>query len=346
MSGPWDEAMDQAIAAAEEVRHLTSPNPWVGCVVVTDDGAAYKGATSPPGGLHAERHALVAAASAARGATLVTTLEPCNHQGRTGPCALEIFDAGVRRVVVGTADPDPQVSGAGIAWLRSVGLEVIVGVRQEEVQEQLAAYLHHRLTGRAFTVAKIAATLDGRSAAPDGTSQWITSPQARRDGHRLRAISDAVIVGAGTVRADDPRLTVRDWTPTAGAVWSDGTRPSDVVQPRRVVVGGVSPDAAMHPCLQWSGPLDALLERLGAEGVVQALVEGGPTLLGAMQRRGLLNRIVIYAAPSVFGGDDGAPLMAGAGAATMSALTRGTIVDVTRIGPDVRIELDLTSAGD
>ena len=346
MSEPFQEAMARAIAAAQEVRHLTSPNPWVGCVIVTADGAVHTGATGRPGAMHAERHALASAGPAARGATLVTTLEPCNHQGRTGPCAPEIVAAGVRRVVVGTVDPDPIVSGAGIACLRSAGLEVIVGVLRSEVREQLAAYLHHRLTGRPWVVAKIAMSLDGRTAAPDGTSQWITSRPARSDGHRLRAMSDAVIVGAGTVRSDNPRLTARDWTPTAGAVWSDGSRPDQIVQPRRVVVGEASPTAAVNPCLQWSGSLEGLLDELGSQGVLQALVEGGPRLLGAMQRASLLNRMVVYAAPAVLGGEDGAPVMAGAGASSMPSLTRGTIVDVARIGDDVRIEVDLTSPAD
>ena len=332
--------MADAVAAATAVRHLTSPNPWVGCVILAADGRVYTGATSPPGGPHAERHALAAAGDAARGATLVTTLEPCDHHGRTGPCTTAIVEAGIDRVVIGVVDPDPVVAGAGVARLRAAGIEVVVGVGRERVDRQLRAYLHHRRTGRPLVVAKLAATLDGRTAAPDGTSQWITSPQARADAHRLRAEADAVIVGAGTARLDDPRLTVRRWTPPGGRVWSDGRQPTAIRQPRRVVVGQAPPGARIRPCLEWDGPLDGLVERLGAEGVVTAVVEGGPTLAGAMQRVGLIDSLVMYVAPAVFGGDDGVPILAGRGAQSMTELARGLITAVERLGPDVRIDVD------
>ena len=336
--------MDKAIEAASAVRHLTSPNPWVGAVLVAADGRAYTGATSPPGGPHAERHALASAGDAAKGATLVTTLEPCSHQGRTGPCTEAIIDAGVSRVVIGVLDPDPAVSGQGEARLRAAGIDVQVGVRAAEVERQLQAYLHHRRTGRPWMVAKLAATADGRTAAPDGTSQWITSLEARTDAHRLRAASDAVIVGAGTVRADDPSLTVRHWTPPGGQVWSDGTEPSDVVQPRRVVVGAAPDGARVHPCMQWDGPLDDLVDRLGDEGVVQALVEGGPAVAGSFVRAGLIDSFVVYLAPALFGGDDGAPMLSGPGAQSIAEVLRGAVTAVERIGPDVRIELAVGEA--
>ena len=343
-SGRWEGAMDRAIEAAAAVRHLTSPNPWVGAVLVASDGRAYTGATSPPGGPHAERHALALAGEAAEGATLVTTLEPCGHQGRTGPCAESIIDAGVSRVVIGVLDPDPAVSGAGQARLRSAGIEVLAGVRAAEVERQLHAYLHHRRTGRPWMVAKLAASVDGRTAAPDGSSQWITSLEARTDAHRLRAVSDAVIVGAGTVRADDPSLTVRHWTPPGGRVWSDGRQPTDVVQPRRVVVGAAPDAARVHPCLQWDGPLDELVDRLGAEGVVQAMVEGGPAVAGAFVRAGLIDSFVVYVAPALFGGDDGAPMLSGPGAESIGEVLRGSITAVERLGPDVRIEVAVSEA--
>ena len=336
--------MDKAMEAAAAVRHLTSPNPWVGAVLVAADGRAYTGATSPPGGPHAERHALASAGDAAKGATLVTTLEPCGHRGRTGPCAEAIIDAGVSRVVIGVLDPDPAVSGQGEARLRAAGIDVQVGVRAAEVERQLQAYLHHRRTGRPWMVAKLAATADGRTAAPDGTSQWITSLEARTDAHRLRAASDAVIVGAGTVRADDPSLTVRHWTPPGGRVWSDGAEPTDVVQPRRVVVGAAPEEARVHPCLQWDEPLDDLVDHLGAEGVVQALVEGGPAVAGSFVRAGLIDSFVVYVAPALFGGDDGAPMLSGPGAESISDVLRGAVTAVERIGPDVRIELAVGEA--
>ena len=202
--------MAEAITAAAAVRHRTSPNPWVGAVVVTADGQSFAGATEPPGGRHAEVVALDVAGDAARGATVYTTLEPCCHHGRTGPCTDALLAAGVTRVVVGIEDPDANVAGQGVAHLRAAGVDVEVGVLADEVRRQLAPYRKHRETGRPWIVLKLAATIDGRTAAPDGTSQWITGHAARADAHRLRAESQAILVGAGTVRADDPALTVRD----------------------------------------------------------------------------------------------------------------------------------------
>ena len=204
-----EQLMQRAIALAATARTRTSPNPWVGCAIQTLAGEIFEGATEPPGGPHAEVVALRSAGEAARGATLASTLEPCSHHGRTPPCVDAIVAAGVARVVVGIEDPDPHVRGEGIAQLRAAGIEVATGACADEVRAQLAPYLKHRLTGKPYVVLKLAGTLDGRTAAPDGTSQWITGDAARRDAHRLRAESDAVIVGAGTVRADDPSLTVR-----------------------------------------------------------------------------------------------------------------------------------------
>ncbi|MFN2609200.1 MAG: bifunctional diaminohydroxyphosphoribosylaminopyrimidine deaminase/5-amino-6-(5-phosphoribosylamino)uracil reductase RibD [Acidimicrobiales bacterium] len=314
-------AMHRAMAVAAGVRASTSPNPWVGCVV---EPGGFTGATSPPGGPHAEVTALAAAGRAARGATLFTTLEPCAHHGRTPPCVDAILAAGVSRVVVGVEDPDPSVRGAGTAALRAAGVEVTVGVAEGEVREQLAPYLKHRATGRPWVVLKLAATLDGRTAAPDGSSRWITGPEARTDAHRLRAESDAVVVGAGTVRADDPALDVRH---VAG-------RP-----PLRVVLGRAPEGARLRPALELSGDLGDVVDELGSRGVLQALVEGGPTVAGAFHRAGLVDRYVLYLAPALLGGDDGRPILAGPGAATMPDVWRGRIEAVTRLGPDLRVDL-------
>jgi len=254
--------MARALALADAVHGTTTPNPWVGSVVVTRNGAVFEGATAPPGGWHAEVTALRRAGAAARGATLYTTLEPCAHHGRTPPCVDAIVDAGVARVVVGVLDPDRQVSGRGAARLRAAGVEVTVGECGQEIEEHLAPYLKHRRTGRPWVVLKLAATLDGRTAAPDGTSRWITGPDARLDVHRLRASSDAVLVGAGTIRADDPELTVRLDPPASR-------------QPLRVVLGRAPEGARVHPAVELSGDLGAVLEDLGRRGVLQVLVEGG-----------------------------------------------------------------------
>src|SRR5947209_8596065 len=249
--------MHRALELAASVRGTTSPNPWVGCVI---DPGGFEGATEPPGGPHAEIVALERAGEAAKGATLVVTLEPCAHQGRTPPCTDAIIDAGIATVIVGIEDPDTHVRGRGIAALRDAGIDVEVGVCAEEVRAQLAPYVKHRSTGRPWVVLKLAASADGRAAAPDGSSQWITGEAARADAHRLRAESDAVIVGAGTIRADDPQLTVRH---------VEGR------DPLRVVLGTAPAEAKVHPCVELSGELGEVLDVLGGKGVIQLLVEGG-----------------------------------------------------------------------
>lgn len=322
--------MAQAIEAAAGARYRTSPNPWVGAVVVAGGRVVGTGATSPPGGAHAEVVALAEAGEMARGATLYTTLEPCSHDGRTGPCTAAVVDAGVSRVVVGVVDPDADVAGGGLAALAEAGVEVEVGVGAAEVEAQLQPYLHHRRTGRPYVVLKLAATLDGRIAATDGSSTWITGPEARQDVHRLRAQSDAVCVGAGTIRADDPRLTVRDWpgAETAGA--------SD---PRRVVLGRIPEGAAVEPAHSHEGPLDGLLSHLGGEGVLQLLVEGGADVAGRFHRAGLVDRYVVYLAPAILGGDDSVPMMAGPGGSTMADVARGRFTSVVPFGDDLRIDM-------
>ena len=325
--------MRLAVAAAEGVRGCTSPNPWVGAVLApAGDPATFVGATAPPGGPHAEVEALRAAGERARNATLYVTLEPCSHHGRTPPCTDAIVAAGIRRVVVGIEDPDPHVQGTGIAALRAAGIDVEVGVAADEVAEQLAAYRHHRATGRPWVVLKLAATVDGRSAAPDGTSRWITGEAARLDAHRLRARSDAVLVGAGTVRADDPHLTVR--LPADDPLF----RGPDA-QPLRVVLGKAPPGAAIEPAISLGGDLGGVLDDLGGRGVLQLLVEGGARVAHEFHTAGLVDRYVLYLAPALFGGSDARPLFDGPGAATMADLWRGELRSVTSLDGDVRLEL-------
>jgi diaminohydroxyphosphoribosylaminopyrimidine deaminase/5-amino-6-(5-phosphoribosylamino)uracil reductase len=338
--GPGDrgedlDAMHRALALGASVRNRTAPNPWVGALV-SAGGRWYEGATEPPGGPHAEVVALAAAGDLAVGGTLYTTLEPCAHQGLTPPCTGAILASGVTRVVVGVLDPDPLVSGRGVDELRRAGLEVVVGVASAEVTELLAPYLKHRRTGRPWVVLKLAATLDGRIAAPDGSSRWITGDEARADVHRLRAASDAVLVGAGTVRADDPELTVRPGPSDAGP--SDAG-PSDA-QPLRVVLGQAPPDARVLPALEMTGELDTVLDELGARGILQVLVEGGARVAHAFHHKGVVDRYVLYLAPAFFGGDDALPMFAGTGAPTMEGIWRGRLVSVIRLGDDLRVELE------
>lgn len=317
--------MGEAIAAAAAVRAQTSPNPWVGCVIVpAGPEPAAVAATQPPGGPHAEAAALALAGPTAAGAVAYVTLEPCSHHGRTPPCADALIAAGVRRVVVGIVDPDPQVRGAGIQRLQAAGVEVTLGVGGDEITEQLAPYLKHRTTGRPWVVLKLAASLDGRTAAPDGSSRWITGALAQADAHRLRAESDAVLVGAGTVRADDPALT---------------TRNVEGRDPLRVVLGRVPEGARVQPALEMGGDLGQVLDDLGGRGVVQLLIEGGATVAHDFHRAGLVDRYVLYLAPVLFGGDDGRPVFAGPGAPSMDDVWRGRMVSVEQLGGDVRIEL-------
>lgn len=318
------EAMARAIAAAQESRIDAHPNPWVGCVIVTGSGRSVVGRTQPPGGLHAEADALARAGWDAEGGTAVVTLEPCSHHGRTPPCADALIDAGVRRVVVAITDPDPRVAGAGIERLRAAGIDVEVGVGAADVERQLAPYLHHRRTGRPYVVAKLAATVDGGTAAPDGSSQWITGSDARTDAHRLRAESDAIVVGAGTVRTDDPSLTVRHVTGP---------------DPVRIVLGDVPPGAAVRPCRIHHGDPADLLRDLGEEGMVQVMIEGGAGVLGDFHRQGLVDRYVVYLAPALFGGDDALGVFRGAGASTIADAWRGEFDVIARVGADLRVEI-------
>ncbi|MEJ7584680.1 MAG: bifunctional diaminohydroxyphosphoribosylaminopyrimidine deaminase/5-amino-6-(5-phosphoribosylamino)uracil reductase RibD [Acidimicrobiales bacterium] len=321
------EAMGRALARAASVRATTSPNPWVGSALVTSSGDVFEGATESPGGAHAEQVALAAAGPLADGSTLYATLEPCSHHGRTPPCTEAIVAAGVARVVVGIIDPDAHVAGRGVSHLTAAGLRVDVGVLADQVSDQLAPYLKHRRTGRPWVVLKLAASLDGRTATADGSSRWITGEEARIDVHRVRATSDAILVGAGTVRADNPSLTVRH-----------GVEASS--DPLRVVLGRAPAGAAVQPCLEMEGALGDVLDSLGAKGVLQVLVEGGPTVAADFHRAGLVDRYLLYLAPALFGGDDGRPLFAGSGAGRMEDLWRGRIVSVERLGPDLRVELE------
>ncbi len=305
-----------------------SPNPCVGAVVVTATQDVFAGCTEAYGGAHGEIVALRAARVAGAdlvGATLYTTLEPCNHHGRTGPCSEAVIEAGIHRVVVGVADPDTQVSGAGLNRLRAAGLAVTVGVLGKQVANQLRFYLHHRRTGRPFVTLKLASSLDGRTAAPDGSSQWITGIESRTDTHRLRAEHDAILVGAGTVRADDPSLTVR---------LVDGP------DPKRIVLGTASSSSRVQPCVCLAGPLAQVLAEVSALGVLSVFVEGGASVAREFHAARLVDSYVIYLAPALFGGDDALGMFRGTGASTMDNLWRGTLRSVEQFGSDLRIVLD------
>ncbi|MDX3228694.1 bifunctional diaminohydroxyphosphoribosylaminopyrimidine deaminase/5-amino-6-(5-phosphoribosylamino)uracil reductase RibD [Streptomyces sp. ME19-01-6] len=348
------EAMRRAVALAARGLGHTSPNPVVGCVILDADGrTAGEGWHQGAGGPHAEIHALRAAGERARGGTAVVTLEPCNHTGRTGPCAQALLDAGIARVVYAVADPHAEAAG-GAATLAAAGTAVESGLLAEEAAAVNEAWLTSMRRGRPFVLWKYAATLDGRSAAADGTSRWITSAASRADVHRLRAEADAVVVGSGTLRADDPQLAVRGpggarqplrvvldrrATIAPGARVLDGTAPTlvavaeDAPAPR--LPGGAEmvrlPRAASGPGLD----IPALLGELHARGVRSVLLEGGPTLAGAFLAARAVDKVVGYLAPALLGA--GAPALADAGITTITQALRLELTDVARLGPDLRV---------
>lgn len=355
--------MRLALAQGLTARGRTAPNPWVGCVVVRDGEVVGAGATQQPGGPHAEVEALAAAGDRAQGASVYVTLEPCNHHGRTAPCVGALVAAGVARVVVALVDPDPLVAGTGIAALRARGVRVDVGVGAAEASDDLAAYLVHRREHRASAVVKLATSLDGRIAAADGTSRWITGAAARADAHRLRAESHAVVVGAGTALADRPRLTVRDAVPAPvgqplrvlldarGRVPALGPLFDTTLAPTLVLTSAAAPDDAVAAWLaagakvhhvpaapDGSGiDLPAALEHLGGLGVLQALVEGGATLAAGFLASELADRLVAYVAPTVLG-VGGLPGIALAGPATLADAPRWKLASATVLGDDVRLD--------
>ncbi|TFV90826.1 bifunctional diaminohydroxyphosphoribosylaminopyrimidine deaminase/5-amino-6-(5-phosphoribosylamino)uracil reductase RibD [Blastococcus sp. CT_GayMR20] len=328
-------AMARARDLATAVLGTTSPNPPVGAVVLDADGTPVgEGATAPPGGPHAEVTALAQAGDRARGGTAVVTLEPCAHTGRTGPCADALLAAGVARVVVAVPEPTELAVG-GADRLRAAGVDVELGVEQAEAEAgALAGWLTGVREHRPFVVWKVAATLDGRVAAADGSSRWITGEAARAVVHRLRATCDAVVVGSGTALTDDPQLTVRD---------ADG-RPA-ARQPLRVVVdrqgrlpatARVLDDAAPTLVSRASDPA-ALLAELFDRDVRRVLLEGGPTLAAAFLRACLVDEAVVHLAPTFLGA--GPSLVGDLGIRTMAGALSMTIIDVIPLGGDVQLRL-------
>jgi len=326
-------AMHRALALAQTVRGRTSPNPAVGAVILGPDGQLVgEGATSPAGGPHAEVHALREAGERARGATLYVTLEPCSHTGRTPPCTQAIIDAGITRVVYAVDDPDPVASG-GARVLRTAGLEVVAGEAEHDARAgALRPWLHALSTGRPFVTWKYAATMDGRVAAADGTSRWISSAVSRADAHRVRGIVDAIMVGSGTVFTDDPSLTVR--TPEGELL---DHQPLRVVLDRRHRVhvdARVLDNSAETVVLDTAVPRFAL-KALHDRGVRHLLLEGGPTLAGGFVEARCVDEIICYLAPKLLGA--GPSALGDAGISSITDALDLIVEDVTRIGDDIRI---------
>ncbi|MFJ3882671.1 bifunctional diaminohydroxyphosphoribosylaminopyrimidine deaminase/5-amino-6-(5-phosphoribosylamino)uracil reductase RibD [Streptomyces sp. NPDC090077] len=348
---PSITAMRRAIELASRGLGSTSPNPVVGCVITDPAGAVVgEGWHQRAGGPHAEVHALRAAGDAARGGTAYVTLEPCNHTGRTGPCAQALVEAGITRVVYAVSDPNPQASGGG-ATLRAAGIATEAGLLADEAEQGNTAWLTSVRLGRPHVTWKYAATLDGRSAAEDGSSRWITSPESRADVHRLRAEADAVLVGGGTLRADDPHLAVRGVDgavqPLRVALDTRAGLPAtarilDGAGPTLIVTGEDADTAHLPgtevlrlPLRDGRLPLDRLLAELYGRGVRSVLLEGGPTLAGAFLEAGAVDRVVGYIAPALLGA--GPAALAGAGITNIAHAVRLDITEAVRTGPDLRI---------
>ncbi|GAA1176066.1 bifunctional diaminohydroxyphosphoribosylaminopyrimidine deaminase/5-amino-6-(5-phosphoribosylamino)uracil reductase RibD [Streptomyces hebeiensis] len=347
------DAMRRAVVLAARGLGRTSPNPVVGCVVLDSAGRpAGEGYHRRAGGPHAEVHALRAAGERARGGTAYVTLEPCDHTGRTGPCSRALLDAGVARVVYAVADPDPR-AGGGARTLRAAGVAVERGLLAEEAEAGNVAWLTSVRLRRPHVTWKYAATLDGRSAAADATSRWITSAESRADVHRLRAEADAVVVGAGTARTDDPHLAVRGVpdavqplrvvVDTEGTAVRPGARILDGASATLVAVAedadlraaGHLPEVVRLPRAARGLDVPALLAALDARGVRSVLLEGGPALAGSFVAAGAVDRVIGYLAPVLLGA--GPAALADAGIATLADALRLRMTETVRIGTDVRI---------
>ena len=358
--------MRRALELAARGWGRVSPNPLVGCLLVDDDGEVVaEGWHEGPGTEHAEAMALRVAGDRAAGSTAFVTLEPCVHHGRTPPCVPALIAAGVRTVVAATRDPNPIVDGAGLRALREGGVAVEDGILEVEAAEQNVAFFTHVRSGRPFVILKMASSLDGKAAARDGTSKWITGPEARADVQRLRAWADAVVVGAGTVLADDPSLTVRDpafgsarppvrvLVDTSGRVPAD-RRVFDATAPTLVATTELAPaderrawiDAGADVAVldrdeAGAVSLRGLVEALGKRDVQGIVIEGGPTLAWSAVRDGVVDRLVLYLAPSLVGGRAAAGWLAGAGVAPIDRAERVDVISVDRVGPDLRVVADV-----
>jgi diaminohydroxyphosphoribosylaminopyrimidine deaminase/5-amino-6-(5-phosphoribosylamino)uracil reductase len=355
-------AMRRAIELAGSALGVSNPNPAVGAVVLAPEGTVLgEGATRAAGGAHAEVVALDQAGAAATGSTLVTTLEPCRHTGRTGPCTERILAAGVARVVYAVGDPSEDAAGGGDV-LRAGGVDVEAGLLATEAAADLEPWLVAVRRRRPHLTWKFAATLDGRTAAADGTSRWITGPESRRDVHRLRLLADAVVVGIGTVLADDTQLTVRDWpcerqplrvvvdgkarTPLSARILDDAATTliavGDDADPLRVKALRDKAEVVELPRRDGRVDLAALLAALHQREQLRLLLEGGATLAGSFVRERLVDRVVGYYAPALLGA--GPPVLHDAGITSIASAVRLDVRDVTTIGSDVRLTADLARA--
>jgi diaminohydroxyphosphoribosylaminopyrimidine deaminase/5-amino-6-(5-phosphoribosylamino)uracil reductase len=357
--------MGRAIQLAKQGWYTTQPNPRVGCVVVKDGDIVAEGFHRRAGEPHAERNALAKAGDAAEGATAYVTLEPCCHQGRTPPCTQGLIEAGIKRVVAAMSDPNPKVAGQGFAQLKQAGIEVVTGIMQPQAEALNPGYLKRMKQGLPYVRCKMAMSLDGRTAMANGESQWITSSEAREDVHRLRAASNAILTGIGTLLADDPAMNVRltkealgireelqlpnpvrvvldpnlETPPTAKMLKLPG--PTLVVCSDENPTHGAALEAAGAQVISVPGDqqrldLTEVLQFLASQEINEVLLESGATLAGAMLEQGLIDELVIYQAPHLMG-NSARGMFILPSIEKMSQRVALQISELRRIGPDIRI---------
>ncbi|MBW2259252.1 MAG: bifunctional diaminohydroxyphosphoribosylaminopyrimidine deaminase/5-amino-6-(5-phosphoribosylamino)uracil reductase RibD [Deltaproteobacteria bacterium] len=353
--------MKMALELAEQGRGWTSPNPMVGAVIVKDGTVIGKGFHQAAGGPHAEIHALNDAEGKAKGATLYVSLEPCNHTGRTPPCTEAILESGIKRVVAGMRDPDPRVTGSGLGFLESQGVEVSVGVCEDACHRINEAFIKYVTTSCPFVILKCAATLDGCIATGSGDSKWITNPLSRQFVHEVRHAVDAIMVGIGTVLKDDPQLTAR----LEGREAKDPMRivlDTNLSIPKKARMLHLSSDSGILIVCGDSAPLEkrkkleefgihfltlddeegkidltALVEELGKIGITSLLIEGGSRINGSALRAGIVDKVYMFYAPKIYGGE-GIPICAGPGVELMEQSINLEDITVHRFADDVMIE--------
>jgi diaminohydroxyphosphoribosylaminopyrimidine deaminase/5-amino-6-(5-phosphoribosylamino)uracil reductase len=354
--------MQMALQLAAQGRGYTSPNPLVGAVVVQNQSVVGQGFHQFAGGPHAEVRAIEAAGSASRGATLYVNLEPCNHSGRTPPCTLKILNAGLKRVVIGMRDPNPRVMGGGGEFLKAMGVDVTFGVCEEAAQELNEVFIKYIRSDRPFVIAKCAATMDGQIATRSGDSKWVTGEAARAFVHEMRHAADAIMVGAGTIAADDPLLTTRlmgrpskdpvrivldsrlRTAPTARVL--NHSSPAETI-----LVAGRGAPAPARARIKMKGvrvieaetrdgriDLERLMFQLAKMGVTSILIEGGSQVLGSAFRAGIVDKACFFYAPLISAGDDGRPICSGPGPEKMQDCLRLDRIRTRRFGDDVMVE--------
>ena len=354
--------MKRALALAERGRGWTSPNPMVGAVIVRDGRILAEGWHARYGELHAERAALANATEDVRGATMYVTLEPCCHHGKQPPCTDAIIASGIARVVIGSADPNPLVAGKGVAILRAAGIEVVEDVLREECDALNVVFLHYIREKQPYVALKAAMTLDGKIATRTGASRWVTGEAARAHGHSLRHRYRAIMVGSGTVLADDPLLTCRIEngrdplrvvcdsrlrTPLAAQIVQTAQEAPTLIATCETDSARIAP-YENSGCRVWSLPerdgrvdLSALMQRLGAENIDSVLIEGGGTLAWAALEAGIVQKVYSYIAPKLFGGRDAKTPVEGEGVALPEECAQLSVANISRLGADILVESEV-----